>query len=91
MYTPMKSAIGIVAATVEVPHGLPNIAFTTTRPSTPIRMIMIASTPTSAATPPTGPISSRTIWPRLLPFRRSEPTRIVKSCTAPPSTTPIRM
>ena len=52
---------------------------------------MIASTPTSAAAPPIGPISSRTIWPSDLPSRRSEPTRIVKSCTAPPSTTPIRM
>ena len=27
---------------------------------------MIASTPTSAAAPPTGPISSRTIWPSAL-------------------------
>ena len=80
-----------MADTVNVPQGLPNMAFTTTRPSTPIRITMIASTPTSAAAPPTGPISSRTIWPRLLPPRRSEPTRIVKSCTAPPSTTPIRM
>jgi len=91
MYTPISSAIGIVAPTVEVAHGLPNIAFTTTSPSTPIRITMIASTPASAAAPPTGPISSRTIWPRLLPLRRSEPTRIVKSCTAPPITTPIKM
>jgi hypothetical protein len=81
----------MVAATVDVPQGLPNMAFTTTSPRTPIRITMIASTPTSAAVPPIGPISSRMIWPRLLPLRRIEPTRIVKSCTAPPSTTPTRM
>ena len=69
---PSTSAIGIVAATVAVAHGLPYMAFTTTRPSTPIRITMIASTPTSAAAPPTGPISSRTIWPSDLPSRRSE-------------------
>ena len=40
---------GMVAATVEVPHGLCFMAFTTTSPKTAIRMIMIASVPMSAA------------------------------------------
>jgi hypothetical protein len=35
--------------------------------------------------------SSFTICPSDLPFRRMEATRITKSCTAPPSTTPIRI
>ena len=39
------TAIGIVAATVDVAQGLCRIAFTTTRPSTAIRMIMMAMTP----------------------------------------------
>jgi hypothetical protein len=49
---------------------------------------MIASTATSAAAPPTGPISSRAICPNDLPSRRKEKNRIVISCTAPARTTP---
>ena len=45
----------MVAATVEVAHGLPNIAFTTTSPSTAIRITRIARIATSAAIPPIGP------------------------------------
>ena len=49
---------------------------------------MIEKTAISAATPPTGPISSRAIWPRLLPSRRMEKNRITMSCTAPAKMTP---
>ena len=41
-----------------------------------------------ASIPVTGPISSFAIWPSDLPSRRTEPARMVKSCTAPPRITP---
>jgi hypothetical protein len=84
-------AIGIVAATVDVAHGLCRIAFTTTRPSTAIRMIMIAMTPISATAPPMGPSSSRAICPSDRPSRRIEQKSETKSCTQPPSTAPIKI
>ena len=85
----MNIAIGMVAAIVNVPHGLPFSAFTTTRPTTASRMIMISSTVTSAMKPPTLPISSRAIWPSDFPSRRIEANRITKSCTAPPRHAPM--
>ena len=85
----MKSAIGIVAAIVNVPQGLPFSAFTTTSATTASRMIMMNSTVSSAVKPPVLPISSRAIWPSVLPSRRMEQNRITKSCTAPPSTAPM--
>ena len=91
MYQPISIAIGIVAPTVNVPHGLWRSALTTTSASTAIRMIMIENTPTSAAKPPTGPISSFAICPSERPSRRRLPQRMQKSCTAPPSTTPTRI
>src|ERR1035438_4413237 len=66
----MKMAIGMVAAMVNVPHGLPFSAFTTTSEITANRMIIISSTVTSAMKPPTLPISSRAICPSDLPSRR---------------------
>ena len=72
----MNSAIGIVIAIENVPHGESASALTTTSASTASRMIMIENTAISAATPPTGPISSRAIWPRLLPSRRIEKNRV---------------
>ena len=74
MYQPISMAIGIVAPTVNVPHGL--LAAARSRrpaPSTAIRMIMIENTPTSAAKPPNGPISSCAIWPSERPSRRRLP------------------
>ena len=50
---------------------------------------MMKSTASIAVTPAAGLISSFAIWPSDLPLRRSEQNRIVKSCTAPASTTPI--
>ena len=85
----MKIAIGMVAAIVNVPHGLPLSAFTTTRPTTASRITMISSTVTSATKPPTLPISSRAICPSDLPSRRSEANRTTKSWIAPPSTAPM--
>ena len=84
----MKIAIGIVIASENVPHGESASALTTTSASTASRMIMIEKTAISAAMPPTGPISSRAIWPRLLPSRRIEKNRITMSCTAPAKMTP---
>ena len=85
----MNTAIGIVAAMVNVPHGLPDSAFTTTSATTASRMIMISSTVNSATKPPSFPISSRAICPSDLPSRRMEANRMTKSCTAPPKTPPI--
>ena len=90
-YSPTSTAIGMVANTVAVAQGLCFIAFTTTSPSTAIRMIMIVSVPMIAARPPTGPSSSRAIWPRLRPSRRVDRNRMVMSWTQPPSTAPTRI
>ncbi len=84
----MNSAIGIVIAIENVAHGEAAIALTTTSASTASRMIMIAKTPIRAAAPPTGPISSRAIWPMLLPSRRIEKNSTIMSCTAPAKMTP---
>ena len=84
-------AMGIVAATVEVAQGLCFMAFTTTRPRTAMRMIMIVMTPISAALPPMAPNSSRAIWPSERPSRRVEKARVTKSCTQPPKTAPTRI
>src|SRR6476660_5467943 len=54
-YRPMT--IGIVIEMENTPHGLSARALTTTSASTASRMVMITSTPTMAATPPTGPSS----------------------------------
>ena len=91
MYSPISMAIGMVAKTVEVAHGLCFIALTTTSASTAIRITMIASVPIWAAKPPTGPSSSRAIWPSERPLRRVETNSTSMSCTQPPSTDPIRI
>jgi hypothetical protein len=85
---PISIAMGMVQAMVKTPHGLPRSAFTTTSASTASRMIMMARIAAIVSIPVNGPISSRAIWPRDLPFRRTEPKRMMKSWTAPASTTP---
>ena len=85
----MNRAIGMVAAMVNVPHGLPFNALTTTSPTTANRTIMIKRTVISAVNPPTFPISCRAIWPRDFPSRRMEQNKMTKSCTAPPNTQPM--
>ena len=84
----MKIAIGIVAITVNMPHGLSARAFTTIMASTARMMIMIRNAPNRAMVPATGPISSRTRSPSERPSRRLEMNRTMKSCTAPARTTP---
>ena len=84
----MNSAIGMVSPIEKTPHGDSASAFTTTSASTARMMIMIAKTAIRAATPPTGPISSRTIWPSDLPLRRIEKNSTTMSCTAPARMTP---
>ena len=87
----MNIAIGIVAATVNTPHGLSASAFTTTNASTASRITMIARIATSPITPANEFSSSFTICPSDRPCRRIEQNKITKSCTAPPSTTPMRI
>ena len=72
----------------KTPHGEPASALTMTRASTASRMIMIMKTAIRAATPPTGPISSRAIWPSERPLRRVEKKRVTMSWTAPAKITP---
>ncbi len=84
----MNIAIGIVAMTVNMPQGLSASALTTINASTARMMIMIRKQPNNAMVPGMRPISSRTMSPRERPLRRVERNRIMKSCTAPASTTP---
>jgi len=84
----MNRVIGIVIAIAKTPQGDSASALTTTSASTATMMIMIAKTPINAAIPPATPISSRTIWPRLLPLRRIEKNITIMSCTAPAKMTP---
>src|SRR5262249_29439350 len=86
---PISTAIGMVQAIVNTPHGLSLSAFTTTRASTASRITMMASTATMVSTPVSVPVSSLAIWPSDFPSRRIDANRMMKSCTAPPSTTPI--
>ncbi len=88
---PIATAIGIVAAIVKTPQGDSASAFTTTSARTARRITLIAVTLTRAASPATGPTSSRTIWPRDLPRRRTLQKRTTLSWTAPPKTAPIRI
>ncbi len=84
----MNSASGMVAATVNVPHGLSANAFTTIRASTARMMTMIMKVPNRAMTPGTGPSSDLIKSPSDRPSRRVEINSTMKSCTAPAKTTP---
>ena len=79
----------MVMAMVKKPHGLPLRAFTTTKPTTAMIMVMMESTPTRAVKPAMPLISSLAIWPMDLPLRRTEQNRTTKSCTAPAKTAPM--
>ena len=81
-------AMGMVIARVNVAHGEVFSALTITSATTASKMIMIASTASSAIIPPRWETSSRAICPSDLPSRRIEQNRITKSCTHPPSTAP---
>src|SRR3712207_9025594 len=75
----MRSAMGIVIAMENEPHGDSARARTTTRASTASRMTIIERTAMSAAAPPTGPISSRAICPSVFPFLLIEKKSVVMS------------
>ena len=68
----MNMAIGMVAKTVKVPHGLSASALTTTSASTASRMTMIMSTPMRAMVPAAGPFRTRIMSPSERPSRRVE-------------------
>ena len=75
----ISTEIGMVAAMVNVPHGLHLSALTTTSATTASKMIMINRTVSRAVMPPTLPISSRAISPIDFPSRRMEQNKITKS------------
>jgi hypothetical protein len=81
----------MVAAMVNEPHGLSASAFTTTKPSTASRMVMIETMLICASSPAKGPTSSRTISPSDFPPRRIDENKMMQSCTAPPSVAPTRI
>ena len=88
---PISTAIGMVETTVNMPQGLLVSALTTISASTARMMIMIMKQPKSAIRPAISPISVFTISPSDRPSRRVEMNRIMKSWTAPASTTPTRI
>ena len=90
-YTPMNSAIGIVAMTVNAPHGEPVSAFTTISASTARMITMIMNVPSSAMSPGISPISDLMRSPSERPSRRIDMNSTMKSCTAPANTTPARI
>jgi len=88
-YTPIKSAMGMVANTVKVPQALSAMALTTAMES-PARVRMrMNSTAQEATWPVTLPISLSAILPRLWPLCRTEAKRTTMSCTAPAMTQPM--
>jgi hypothetical protein len=87
----MIMAKGMVMAVVTTPHGLSASALVTTRPRLATMMMRIPNTASMAIVPAKPLTSSRTISTSDLPSRRTEPNRMTKSCTAPPSKTPMRI
>ena len=87
--SPTNSAIGIVMAIVNVPHGLSRKAFTTVNPSPAMAISMMMRMAIDPTIPARGLISFRAISASERPLRRMEATSTVKSCTAPATTTPI--
>jgi hypothetical protein len=87
----MSMAKGMVMAVVTMPQGLSARALSTTRPRFATRITRMPKMANMAMVP-AGPLtSSRTISARDFPSRRTEANRITKSCTAPPSSAPIRI
>ena len=87
----MNSAIGTVAPMVKVPQALSAKALTTTLPMAAMAMVTMNRMAKPVIMPLVVPISTRAISASERPSRRMEAVRITKSCTAPPSTTPIRI
>lgn len=68
----MNTAMGMVMAMENTPHGLWASPRTTTSASTAMMITMMTNAPSSAASPPVAPSSSRAIWPSERPRRRVE-------------------
>ncbi len=76
---------------VNTPHADSASASTTTRPSPASATTTMPRMATAVMSPRKGPSSSRAISASDRPPRRTEATRMTKSCTAPPRTTPKRI
>ena len=87
----MIIAIGSVANTVNVPHGLLNMALTTAIESPASVRIRMNKMATDATLPAALPISLSAITDRLRPLWRTEANSTIMSCTPPASTQPIRI
>ncbi len=88
-YTPMSSAMGMVAKTVKVPQVLSAMALTTAMDRPARVRIRMNSTATEATWPTTLPISDSAMRPRLRPLWRTEAKSTTMSCTAPARTQPM--
>lgn len=87
----MKSAIGMVAMTVKLPHGEWVSALTTISASTARMITMIMKVPSRAIRPGMSPISDLIRSPSERPSRRVDMNSTMKSWTAPAKTTPARI
>ena len=76
---PIKKAIGIVIAIVNVPQAFRYKAFTTASPNPANATTTMNSTATAVAVPVITPTSSRAISGNDRPLRRIEATRMMKS------------
>jgi hypothetical protein len=82
---PISMAMGMVADTVKVPHGLSGNALTTMRASTARRMTEERDEARYRAHLGFNHVAKRT------PSRRVHTNSMMKSCTAPANTTPARI
>ncbi len=83
--------MGMVAPMVKVPHEECDSALTTTMPRPARATMMIKKVATMAVNPATGPTSVLAISASDLPLRRVEKARMMKSCTPPATTEPMRI
>src|SRR5438552_11923412 len=81
--SPVKSAAGIVAMMVNIPHALSLSAFTTTMPTLANVITMMNNVAIDVVIPDSLPILARALWGSESPSCRTEAHRITKSCTAP--------
>ena len=88
-YTPIKSAMGMVANTVKVPQALSAMALTTAMDRPASVSTRMNSTAQEATWPTVLPISLSAILPRLRPLCRTEAKSTTMSCTAPAMTQPM--
>ena len=91
MIRPMSMAMGMVMTTMNKDQGALCMALmqASERPAR-VRTRM-QSTAMPATVPVTGPTSRVAMAARLCPLWRTEANRMTISCTAPPSTQPIRI